>query len=73
VIKVAIDEAVARLEELIEKAGQGHEVVIVHRNGTAVRVVTVPVLGTPRYGSARGMFSFTGDFKRPAEDLSSGV
>ncbi|HEX8671488.1 MAG TPA: type II toxin-antitoxin system prevent-host-death family antitoxin [Longimicrobium sp.] len=68
--KVGIEDAQTRLAELIEQAADGGDVVIAHRNGTAVRLVPVQPDGVPRFGSARGMFSIADDFDAPLEDFA---
>ncbi|HEX8360380.1 MAG TPA: hypothetical protein VF613_09745 [Longimicrobium sp.] len=68
--KVYVEEAQARLAELIEEAAEGREVVIAHGNGTAVRLVPVQPDARPRFGSARGMFSIADDFDEPLDDFA---
>jgi prevent-host-death family protein len=68
--KVRVEEAQARLAELIEEAAEGRDVVIAHGNGTAVRLVPVQPGARPRFGSARGMFSMADDFDEPLDDFA---
>ena len=65
-----VDEAQARLSELIREASEGEEVVIAREDGTAVRLVPVEKHGGPRFGSARGMFTMADDFDAPLEDFA---
>ena len=66
---ITIDEARARLSELFEAAAGGRDVVITRGDGTAVRLVPVGPHGTPRFGSARGLFTMADDFDAPLEDF----
>jgi prevent-host-death family protein len=66
---VEIDEAQARLPELIEQAAGG-EVVVIRGEGNAVRLVPIEAEGRPRFGSARGMFTMRDDFDAPLEDFA---
>lgn len=68
---VYVDEAQARLSELIREAAEGHEVVIAREDGTAVRLVPVKVPARPRFGSARGLFTMAEDFGAPLGDFES--
>jgi prevent-host-death family protein len=67
---VHVDEARARLPELIREAAEGGEVVIAREDGTAVRLVPVAELARPRFGSARGLFTMADDFDAPLEDFA---
>ena len=64
---IPVDEAQSRLSELIGEASEGGDVVIARGDGTAVRLVPVPVesMPRPRFGSARGMFRMADDFDAP--------
>ena len=66
---ISIDEASARLPELFEEAAGGHDVVITRGDGAAMRLVPVEQHGTPRFGSARGLFTMADDFDAPLEDF----
>lgn len=67
---IQIDEAQARLPELIREAAGGREVVIAHEDGTTVQLVPVEAQGRPRFGSARGLFTMAEDFDAPLEDFA---
>jgi prevent-host-death family protein len=63
-------DAKARLDELLDEAAHGEEVVIT-RNGLPVaRLVSLAVADGPReFGSARGLITITDDFDAPLEDF----
>ena len=67
---VDVEEAQARLPELIREATEGQEVVIAHADGTAVRLVPVRQTARPRFGSARGLFTMADDFDAPLDDFA---
>ena len=66
---VHVEEAQARLSELIRDAAEGEEIVIAREDGTAVRLVPVERQARPRFGSARGLFTMAEDFDAPLEDF----
>jgi prevent-host-death family protein len=66
---ISLDEAQARLPELIDEAQDGQDVVITRRDGAAFRLVPVAAHGVPKFGSARGMFTMSDDFDAPLEDF----
>jgi prevent-host-death family protein len=68
---VTIEEAQARLPELIEKAAAGEEIVITHGDRPVVELVA-PSEERPRrgFGCAKGMITFVADdFDAPLEDF----
>ncbi|HEV3051097.1 MAG TPA: DUF2281 domain-containing protein [Longimicrobium sp.] len=68
-VPIPVEEAQIRLPELIGEATDGEDVVIARADGTAVRLVPVELEGTPRFGSARGLFMMRDDFDAPLEDF----
>jgi antitoxin (DNA-binding transcriptional repressor) of toxin-antitoxin stability system len=67
--RVPVAEAQGRLAELVAEAATGGDVVIEAEDGTAARLVPVTIRGTPRFGSAKGMFSIADDFDAPLDDF----
>lgn len=67
--RVPVAKAQRRLAALIAEAAAGREVVIEAEDGTAVRLVPMATPGTPRFGSAKGMFTIADDFAAPLEDF----
>lgn len=68
-IRLSVEEARARLPELIGEAAGGEEVVITREDGMSVKLVAVESRGRPRFGSARGLFTMAEDFDAPLEDF----
>ena len=65
--KVELDEAQARLPELIEEAASGEDVVIERGDGASFRLVPVaePERRPRRAGGARGLITMRDDFDDP--------
>lgn len=68
---VPVEDAKERLEELIDAARRGEEVVIASGDGASVRLTPVPEPPlTPRKaGSMRGMIHMSDDFDDPLPDF----
>ncbi len=67
---IDIDQAKSRLEELVEKASRGEEVIITRGDGVAFKLV--PALAEeprPRFGSAEGQVWMSDDFDAPLDDF----
>ena len=67
---VTVEEAAARLSDLIAKAHLGEEIVVIANEGTAVRLAPVSPPRQPRFGSARGMFTIQSDFDDPLPEFA---
>lgn len=66
--QVNLQEAEARLAELIEEAADGEEVVIIRSDGTSFKIVPIrTVSATPKFGSAKGLVRTSDDFDEPLE------
>lgn len=66
---VNIDEAGARIGELVKLAGQGQEVVITDEGRPAARLVSVPPNdGKREFGKYRGKIKIADDFDAPLPD-----
>jgi prevent-host-death family protein len=61
--QINLKEAGIRLEELIEEAASGEEVVIIRSDGTSFKIVPIPpAKATPKFGSAKGLIKMSDDF-----------
>jgi antitoxin (DNA-binding transcriptional repressor) of toxin-antitoxin stability system len=68
--QVTLDEAKARLGELIDAALQGETVSIAKDEGRAVQLVPVgPPKRRRQFGSAKGLIVMSEDFDAPLEDF----
>ncbi len=71
-MKVTAEEAASHLNELIERAVSGGEVVIASREKQSVRLVPCPTEeGRPNFGSAKGLLKMSDDFDEPLPDFDS--
>jgi len=69
--QVKLDEAKARLADLIEAAIKGEEVFILKNDHPVVQLVPLePPKRHPRFGSAKGLVVMAEDFDAPLEDFS---
>jgi prevent-host-death family protein len=69
--QVTLEEATARLAELVEAVGQeGTEIVITSGSEPVARLVPPsPPRPRPRFGSARGLIRLAKDFDAPLEEF----
>jgi prevent-host-death family protein len=68
--QIDVSQAKTRLEELVEKASQGEEVVITRGDGAAFKLVPTPEnKPRPRFGSAKGQVWMSDDFNEPLDDF----
>ena len=69
--QVELSEAEKCLSDLIEAAINGEDVVITKNDQPVVKLAPVdPVISRPRFGSARGLITFSEDFDKPIEDFN---
>ncbi len=73
--QVTLEEATARLEQLIQSAREGGEEVVITRDSAPVaKLVPIGVGSPPRPrrepGSARGLIQIPDDFDAPLEDFA---
>ena len=67
--QVRLDEAKARLLDLIEAAIKGEDVFILKDDHAGVQLVPIePPKRHPQFGSARGLVVMSEDFDAPLED-----
>jgi len=67
---VDLDQAKARLSELIHNAIKGEEVVITENDQPVVRLVPLtPAPRRPQFGSAKGLITIGEDFGAPLPDF----
>jgi antitoxin (DNA-binding transcriptional repressor) of toxin-antitoxin stability system len=70
--RVTIEEAQQTLFQLIQKAGQGEEIVILEDERPIARLTPIPrAEGTRQRGSAKGLIlSMAEDFDAPLDDFN---
>ena len=71
--RVTVEEARLRLNELIERVGQGEDVVLIEKERPVARLT--PMQGekrTPQRGSAKGLIlSMADDFDAPLDEFKA--
>jgi antitoxin (DNA-binding transcriptional repressor) of toxin-antitoxin stability system len=66
-IQIPAKQAGAELDNLLNKAALGQEVVIIGSDGSAFKLLAIPRTPQPIFGSARGLVSIGPDFDEPIE------
>ena len=67
---VDVEQARARLKELVERASRGEEVVLTEAGEPVAKIISIPRRGSKRtFGSARGLIHMHSDFDAPLEDF----
>ncbi|QXD17249.1 type II toxin-antitoxin system prevent-host-death family antitoxin [Rhodocaloribacter litoris] len=67
--QIEIDQAKSRLEELIEQAARGEEIVITRNDRPVARLLAVVPGRRREFGSAKGKIWMSEDFDEPLEDF----
>lgn len=65
--RVSAAEAVKEIDNLLNEAQQGRDVVIIAASGAAFKLVALPRAPQPRFGSAQGQVRIGADFDAPIE------
>lgn len=69
--RIDVQQAKDRLDELIEEASQGEEVIITRGDGAAFKLVpTLLEHPRPQFGSAKGQVRISDDFDAPQDDFN---
>ena len=70
--QISVEDAKKRLEELMDDAASGHDVIITRGDGATFKIVPArPAKPQPVFGSGRGIFKISEDFDDPLEDFAS--
>jgi prevent-host-death family protein len=67
---IEFDQAVGHLEELVEQASRGDEIVITRDHRPIVRLVPSAPPTCRQFGSARGLVTVPDDFDKPLDDFA---
>ncbi len=69
-MQVSATEAAARLQELVDAAVDGEEVIICIDDRPAIKLVPIEsIKPRPKFGSARGLVWMSDDFDEPLEEF----
>lgn len=68
-IQILEAQAVEDFSKLLHEAMEGQEVIIIGSDGGAFKLVALPRVPAPLFGSAKGQVSIGPDFDEPIEGL----
>jgi antitoxin (DNA-binding transcriptional repressor) of toxin-antitoxin stability system len=66
-LQIPATQAASELYKLLNEVAQGQEVVIVDEAGLAFKLVALPHMPKPIFGSAKGLVNIGADFDEPIE------
>ena len=66
-IQISVKQASNELEKLLRKVARGQELVIIGSDGTAFKLLVLPRIPQPIFGSAHGLVHIGSDFDEPIE------
>ncbi len=66
-IQVPVKQAVIEFDRLLNKVAEGQEVVIIGSDGSAFKLMALPRVPQPIFGSAQGLVTIGPDFDDPVE------
>lgn len=66
-IQIPVKQAINELEKLLSKVARGQELVIIGSDGSAFKLLALPRIPQPIFGSARGLVHIGPDFDEPIE------
>lgn len=66
-IQIPVKQASGELEKLLDEVAQGQELVIIGSDGSAFKLLALPRIPKPIFGSARGLVTISPDFDEPIE------
>ena len=65
--QITAAQAVTELDKLLGRVAQGQEIVIIGSDGAAFKLVALPRMPKPVFGSARGLVHIGPDFDEPID------
>jgi antitoxin (DNA-binding transcriptional repressor) of toxin-antitoxin stability system len=66
-IQIPVKRASNELEKLLDNVARGQELVIIGSDGSAFKLLALPRIPQPTFGSARGLVYIGPDFDDPIE------
>lgn len=66
-IQIPVKQASDELEKLLDKVTLGQELVIIGSDGSAFKLLALPRMPKPIFGSAQGLVTIGPDFDEPIE------
>jgi hypothetical protein len=72
-IQIPVKQAATSLDKLLHEAAKGLDVVIIGTDGSAFKLMVLPRVPEPVFGSAKGMVHINSDFDEPIEGFEDYV
>jgi antitoxin (DNA-binding transcriptional repressor) of toxin-antitoxin stability system len=69
-IQIPVKQASNELDKLLDKVAHGLELVIISSDGAAFKLLALPRIPQPIFGSARGLVAIGSDFDEPIEGFA---
>lgn len=66
-MQITVKQASNELDKLLEKVAHGQELVIIGSDGSAFKIMALPRIPQPIFGSAQGLVQMTPEFNDPVE------
>lgn len=66
-IQIPVKQASNELDKLLSQVAQGQELVIISSDGSAFKLLALPRIPQPIFGSAKGLINIGPDFDEPIE------
>ncbi|MEZ4511815.1 MAG: prevent-host-death protein [Chloroflexota bacterium] len=66
-LQIPVKQASHELDELLDKVAHGQELVIIRSDGSAFKLLALPRVPQPVFGSAKGLVVIGSDFDNPIE------
>lgn len=70
-LQIPVEQASTTLDELLDKVVQGQDVVIIGADGGAFKLLPLPRVPLPQFGSAKGLVEIKSDFDDPVEGMEA--
>lgn len=70
-IQIPVKQAGNELEQILNKVAKGQELVIIGSDGMVFKLLALPHIPQPIFGSARGFVSIGPDFDDPIEGFEA--
>ncbi len=68
-LQITATQAANQLHKLLNEAAQGQDIVIIDDDGLTFKLVALPHMPKPIFGSAKGLVILGPDFDKPIEGL----
>jgi antitoxin (DNA-binding transcriptional repressor) of toxin-antitoxin stability system len=70
-IQIPVKQASNELDQILDKVAHGQELVIIGSDGSAFKLLALPRIPKPIFGSAKGLVNISSDFDDPIEGFEA--